>query len=106
MAKTGIKLRAFTGDGGISTVKAILFHPMETGMRKEKDSGQVVPAHYITEATVEHNGKTVLTCLWGPGISKNPFLSFDLKGSKAGDAIKVSWIDNQGGSDSEEAKIS
>lgn len=104
MAKK-IKLRAFVGDNGIATIKAILFHPMETGLRKDKKTGQTIPAHHITEAVVEHNGKNVLTCLWGTGVSKNPFLSFDLKNSKVGDSVKISWVDNKGGSDSAEAKL-
>lgn len=100
-----IKLRAFSGDNGIATVKAILFHPMETGLRKDKDTGKTIPAHHITEVQVEHNGKNVMTCLWGPGVSKNPFLSFDLKDSKAGDMIKVSWVDNKGDTSTIEGKI-
>lgn len=100
-----IKLRAFVGDDGIATVKAILFHPMETGMRKDKKTGKPIPAHFITEAQIEHNGKNVLTCLWGTGVSKNPFLSFDLKNCKVGDSVKIAWIDNMGGSDSAESKL-
>ena len=34
-----------------------------------------------------------------------PYLSFKFDGGKAGDEVKVSWVDNQGGSDSASAKI-
>ncbi|MDH5181666.1 MAG: thiosulfate oxidation carrier complex protein SoxZ [Gammaproteobacteria bacterium] len=101
-----IKIRAWMGDGGRATVKAILFHPMETGLRKDKATGKVIEAHYITEVKCEHNGKNVLTCLWGPGVSKNPFLSFRFKDAKAGDTLKISWVDNKGGTASNSAKIS
>ncbi|MDH5407413.1 MAG: thiosulfate oxidation carrier complex protein SoxZ [Gammaproteobacteria bacterium] len=95
MANKKIKIRAWT-DKGKATVKAILFHPMETGLRKNKATGKIIPAHFITEVKCEHNGKTVLTCLWGPGVSKNPFLSFRFKNAKAGDSLKISWKDNKG----------
>ena len=35
----------------------------------------------------------------------NPFLSFAFSEAKAGDTIKVSWVDNTGKSDSTEAKM-
>jgi sulfur-oxidizing protein SoxZ len=101
-----MKIRAWAGDDGKTIVKAIIFHPMETGLRKDKSTGQKIPAHYITELNVEHNGKNILTCLWGPGVSKNPFLSFRFKNAKAGDKLKFSWVDNKGESDSKEATVS
>ena len=53
----------------------------------------------------EHGGKTVFTALWGPAVSKNPYVKFAFKGAKKGDDIKVSWVDNKGQSDSLTAKI-
>jgi len=103
MAKK-MKIKAWVSDGR-TTVKAILFHPMETGMRKDKATGNTIPAHYITEVMCDHNGKRVLSCLWGPSVSKNPFLSFRFKGAKQGDSLKINWVDNQGQSDSKTVKI-
>jgi sulfur-oxidizing protein SoxZ len=102
MAKSTIKIRAKSSGGG-ATVKALMKHPMETGTRKSK--GKVVPAHHITEVTAELNGASVMTANWGPGVSKNPYLSFKLMGAKKGDTIKLSWVDNKGGSDSAESAI-
>ena len=104
MAKKKMKIRAWT-TGDKATVKAIIFHPMETGLRKDKSTGQVIPAHYITEVKCEHNGKEVLACLWGPAVSKNPFLSFRFNGAKKGDNLKITWVDNQGGTGAGEASI-
>lgn len=94
-------------DAGSSdaTVKAIIFHEMESGLRKDKATGQIVPAHYITELQCQHNGKTVMTCLWGPAVSKNPFLSFKIKNAKGGDTVTLSWIDNKGDKEKGESKI-
>ena len=105
MAKKKLKIRAWI-DGGKTTVKAIIFHPMETGLRKDKASGKPIPAKFVTEVKCEHNGKEVLTCLWGPGVSKNPFLSFRFQGAKKGDVLKISWVDNTGDTGVGEAKIS
>ena len=104
MAKKKMKIRAWV-DGGKATVKAIIFHPMETGLRKDKATGKVIPGQYITEVKCEHNGKSVLTCLWGPGVSKNPFVSFRFSGAKTGDKLKISWVDNTGGSGTKESTL-
>jgi sulfur-oxidizing protein SoxZ len=99
-----IKVRA-KAKGGETVVKTLISHPMETGLRKDKKTGKKIPAHFIQEVTCEHNGNNVLTALWGTAVSKNPYLSFKFKGANAGDSLKISWVDNQGKSDSVEAKI-
>lgn len=99
-----IKIRAWI-ENDKTTVKAIIFHPMETGLRKDKKTGEPIPAHYITEVNCEHNGKPILKCNWGPGVSKNPFFSFRFAGAKAGDELKISWVDNKGQSGGSSAKI-
>jgi len=48
----------------------------------------------------------VMTAQWGPAVSKNPYLAFMFKGAKAGDSVKLAWVDNKGESDSAEATIS
>jgi len=97
MAKS-IKLRA-KAKKGIVTVKALMSHPMETGLRKNKKTGKLIPAHHIQEVTAKVNDKLVLEGLWGGAISKNPYLSFKYKGAK-GDTLVLSWVDNKGQSDS------
>jgi sulfur-oxidizing protein SoxZ len=104
MAKKSIKIRAKM-KGDVVTVKALMTHPMETGARKDKKTGELIPAHFIQEVTCEAGGKVRLTALWSGGVSKNPYLSFKFKGAKKGDTLKLSWVDNTGKSDSAEAKI-
>jgi len=100
-----IKVRAKV-TGGVTEVKALINHTMETGQRKDAKTGQIIPAHFIQEITCSQNGENVLTAEWGVAISKNPYLSFKFSGAKAGDALKVSWVDNKGETDSVETKIS
>jgi sulfur-oxidizing protein SoxZ len=91
---------------GITEIKALMKHPMESGLRKDKESGKLVPAHFIEEVTCEYNGKVVMSAVWSGGISANPYLSFKFKGGKAGEKVKLSWKDNQGGVDTVEVAIS
>ena len=101
---SSIRTRASV-QNGVTTVKMLVTHPMETGMRKDKKTGKKIPAHFIQEVTCKHNGKAVLTAQWGPAVSKNPYMSFKVDGGKAGDSIEVSWVDNKGGSDSLKAQV-
>ncbi|ROH85839.1 thiosulfate oxidation carrier complex protein SoxZ [Pseudomethylobacillus aquaticus] len=99
-----MKMRALL-KGEITEVKVLIGHPMETGRRKN-DLEQVVPAHFIQLLTASLNGKPVLEAQWGTGISKNPYLTFHLRGAKVGDLIKVVWHDNKGQTGNGEASVS
>ena len=54
-----IKVRA-KAKGDTVTVKALIKHPMETGLRKDKKTGKAIPAHFIQEVSCKHNGAEVL----------------------------------------------
>ena len=99
-----VKIRASLKNG-VTTVKALMSHPMETGARKDKETGELIPAEYIQEVVVTHNDAAVLNANWGTGVSKNPYLSFKIKGGAAGDTIALTWKDNLGESGSGETKI-
>jgi len=81
--------------GDVTEVKVLMTHPMETGRRKN-DFGDVIPANFIQLVSATLNGKQVLEAQWGTGISKNPYLTFHLRGAKLGDVIKIAWLDNLG----------
>jgi sulfur-oxidizing protein SoxZ len=91
--------------GDKATVRVLMSHEMETGLRKDA-AGKVIPAWFIQEVAAQLNGKTVMTAQWGPSVSKNPFLQFNVKGAKAGDKITVDWTDNKGEKRSDEATVS
>ena len=102
MAKKSMRVRAKEKDG-IVTVKALISHPMETGLRKDED-GKAIPAHFIREVVAAVGGETVFVANWGTGVSKNPYLSFKYRGAK-GDALTLRWEDNQGESDQLEVNV-
>lgn len=91
--------------GDKTTVRVLMAHEMESGMRKDA-SGNTVPAWFIQEVTASLNGKPVLSAEWGPAVSKNPFMQFSVKGAKAGDKIAVTWKDNKGATRTDEATVS
>lgn len=100
-----IRLKAKLNKDGITEIKALITHPMETGLRRDPATGVPIPTHFIQEVTGEHQGKIILTTLWNSGISKDPYLSFKFKGGKVNDKVKLSWKDNFGKSDSVEVAI-
>ena len=95
---SSIKLKA-KAEGSNVEVKALMTHPMETGQRKDKKTGELVPAHFISEIVVTAGDKTVMTAHWGASVSKNPYLAFTYAGA-AGDKVKLTWKDNKGETDS------
>ena len=98
-----MKIRARM-EGDKVDVRVLMSHEMETGQRKD-GSGNVVPAHFISNVTVTHAGKTVLSAEWGPAVSKNPYLQFKFQGGKKGDEITVTWVDTKGETRTDKAVI-
>ena len=78
---------------------------MESGSRKDKDTGELIPAHFIKEIKAELNNEIIISAEWGTGVSKNPYWSFEFNGGSLGDKVSIIWIDNKGESGSGEAKI-
>ena len=100
---SSIKLRTKLKDG-VVVIKALIKHPMETGLRKDKKTGEKIPAHFIKEVVITANGTEVMAADWNFSISKNPYLSFSYKGA-AGDKVKLTWTDNKDKTDSIEAEV-
>ncbi|MDE0309363.1 MAG: thiosulfate oxidation carrier complex protein SoxZ [Acidiferrobacterales bacterium] len=100
--KSKVKL---TSEGSVH-VKLLIKHPMETGQRKDRKTGEPIPAHFVEVVTCEWQGKEMIRAHWGPAISKNPYLSFKIMGPQAGDMLTLRWLDNQGESGEQQAQVS
>jgi sulfur-oxidizing protein SoxZ len=87
-------------ENGLARVKSLIVHPMETGSRKDPDTGELVPRHHIEQITFSNNGKSVLLVNCSTAVSRNPTFNFSFKGAKPGDHFRVSWVDTRGASDS------
>jgi len=98
------KVRTRTQEGMIE-VLVLVNHPMETGQRKDKATGKLIPAHFIQELNLEINGKPVATAHMGYAVSENPLLGFRSKTAKNGDKLKVTWKDNRGETGSAEVVV-
>ena len=101
---SSIRLRTKTRND-ITTVRAIIRHPMETGFRVDTEKGKVIPAHYINLVQIKHNDKLILSCDWTRAVSKNPYLSFMFKGAAIGDKLQLVWTDNEDNSETIETTI-
>ena len=83
MAKIGrIKIRVphSITKGDIIPVKVLVTHPMETGLRKDKKTKELIPAYYINDVAV----------------SANPFMTFYVKADKSA-PLKIVYKDIKGG---------
>lgn len=92
-------------DGDVADVKVLIFHPMETGLRKDPATGELLPMHFIKTVRATHNDNTVLESQWSRAVSRNPFLNFRVRGARTGDRIAISWEDNRGDSARIEATV-
>lgn len=82
--------------GDRAEIRALLDHPMETGLRKDPVTEQLVPLHFIKNVVVTINGTVVLETEWAQAIARNPYLQFRVRGAKPGDSVEIEWEDNLG----------
>ena len=92
---SGIRIKTRLRDD-VAQVRSIIRHPMETGFRVNRETAEVIPAHYIQLVSITHNEKIVMECDWSRAVSKNPYLSFEFSGAKTGDSLSLTWVDNFG----------
>ncbi|MCK9473247.1 thiosulfate oxidation carrier complex protein SoxZ [Sulfurimonas sp.] len=89
-----IKPKSFT-DGEVVKVSFMVMHPMETGMRKDKKTKELIPAEYITKVVFEYNGKVITTMKVWESLSVNPVFTTYMKIDGAG-VLKVIFTDSKG----------
>ena len=104
MADRKMKMRTRLQDGAVE-LQVLITHPMETGLRADKNTNMKIPPHFIQKVNVELNGKVVVVVNTGTGVSEDPLLGFRLKGAKSGDKLRVFWTDNLGESGSLEGTV-
>ena len=91
------RYRIQTLPNGSLVFKAIISHPMETGKRKDRHTGKIIPADYIDKLIVSFDGEVFFEAKMGTGTSKNPFISFVItKPVLNGQSLTIDVIDNKG----------
>ncbi len=90
--------------GDVVKVDFIVIHPMDTGMKKDKKTGEIKPAHYIDSIKFSFDGKPFTTMKVWESVSTNPYFSVKYKVTGKG-KITVDYTDNQGEKNSKSKKI-
>jgi sulfur-oxidizing protein SoxZ len=90
--------------GEVVKVNFMVMHPMDTGMRKDKKTGNLIPAHYINEVKFLFNDKPITTMTTWESLSTNPVFTINFKVPGSGE-LKVIFKDNQGEVNEKSIKI-
>lgn len=91
---TRISVPAAAKSGDIVPIRALISHPMETGLRLN-DRTQYVPLRIIERFTCRFNDEDVLSVRLEPAISTNPYFSFFLNPRTSG-TVAFEWLDTTG----------
>ena len=91
-----MKLSATLIDG-TTRLRALLDHPMESGMRQDS-LGNVISANYIRKVEVTLGERQLFSSDWGANLSKNPYFSIEFEGAQVEDELTIEWQDNEGAS--------
>jgi sulfur-oxidizing protein SoxZ len=80
--------------GEIVDVRSFITHPMESGLRKDKD-GRHVPRRIIHAFEARFEGELVFKAALEPAVAANPFLRFTMRAEKSGELV-CTWRDEGG----------
>lgn len=93
--KPRVKVPRSVSVGETFTVKTLISHPMESGQRKDKATGEIIPRKIINRFEVTFEGEEVISVDLDPAISANPYFEFQMKVPGEG-ALKFAWTDDDG----------
>ena len=93
--KPRVKVPKKVAAGEVFTVKTLINHKMESGRRKDKKTGELIPRKIINRFEATFNGKPVMVATLNPAVSSNPFIEFRMKVSEAGE-LAFKWVDDDG----------
>ncbi len=102
--KPRVKVPKKAAKGDIITIKTLISHKMETGLRKDKKTGELIPRKIINHFKAEFNGTEVFSADIEPSVSANPYIQFKVKVMESG-TFKFSWTDDDGSVYTSEKKI-
>ena len=80
---------------GVIHVRALLSHPMHTGLFRTA-KGEPIPSHYVKSVVVTYGGEEVATFEWTSGVSRDPYVAFPLRATREA-PLAITWTDNRGG---------
>jgi len=90
--------------GEIVTIKTLLSHRMESGQRRDKKTGEIIPQDIMYYFAASFNGETFFEVDVNPAVSNNPYIKFTLKVPEAG-TVSFLWKTENDGDFETEKKI-
>ncbi|MBX2881436.1 MAG: thiosulfate oxidation carrier complex protein SoxZ [Granulosicoccus sp.] len=94
-AKPRVKVPKTAAAGDVITIKTLISHKMESGQRKDKKTGEMIPRKIINKFTCEFNGQVVFSADIDPAVSANPYFEFSARVTESG-TFKFTWVDDDG----------
>ncbi len=90
--------------GSIVEIKVKIEHPMESGLRKDRDTKKPIPKHTLEKMVVYYGGEQISEFELSPGLSENPLIGFKVKAAKSA-PLKVSMTCSEGNKFEETVEI-
>lgn len=92
--KPRVRVPKTASAGETITIKTLINHQMESGVRKDSD-GNLIPRQIINRFVCTFNGQTVIDVAIEPAVSTNPYFEFDAIVPETGD-FTFQWFDDDG----------
>ncbi len=93
--KPRVKVPKSAAKGATVQIKTLITHKMETGIRKNKKTGKLIPRLIINKFVCSFNGKTVFSAEMHPAVAANPYFAFYTRAQESG-KFEFSWTDDKG----------
>ncbi len=93
--KPRIKVPRKVKKGEVFKIATIFPHKMESGRRKDKKTGKVIPRLIINLFQCHYNGKLILKTDMHGAVSANPYLSFNCRAEESGELVFI-WTEENG----------
>jgi sulfur-oxidizing protein SoxZ len=93
--KPRIKVPKTAKSGETILIKTLMSHKMETGVRKNKKTGKLIPRKIINKFVCKFNGKEVMSADLHPAVAANPYFAFYAKATESG-TFEFEWIEDGG----------
>lgn len=93
--KPRVKVPSTAAAGEVITIKTLINHTMESGQRKDKKTGELIPRKIINRFSATFNDSPVITVDLEPAVSANPYFEFTMKVPEAG-TVHFEWVDDDG----------
>ena len=92
--KPRVKVPKTAAIGEVITIKTLISHTMESGLRKD-DDGNLIPRSIINRFVAEFDGQNVIDVTMEPAISSNPYFQFDSTVPNSG-TFRFVWYEDDG----------